>query len=254
MFQMFLVLFLIVLPVYSLDNGVGLTPALGWSTWNTFQGSVSDSLLRESADAMVSSGLLAAGYEYINLDDGWAIGRDGQGNIIVDPKLFPNGLKPVSDYIHSKGLKFGMYTARGSTTCMGRPGADGHEEQDAAFYASIGTDYLKEDSCGGHTNGTMWEQYERMKVALNRTGRPIYFSITQAESWNDGHPHMHCYGDGAFSTLFWCARSTCPASSRLCIPSPHTSSSCSQPLPPSSHFSGRLPPLPWIPALSQIPT
>lgn len=126
-----------------LDNGVGLTPAMGWSTWNTFQGKVSDALLRQSADAMVSSGLAAAGYQYVNLDDGWCVGRAPDGTLIPDPTLFPNGMKPVADYIHSKGLKFGMYTARGSTTCMGRPGANGHEAQDAATYAAWGVDYLK---------------------------------------------------------------------------------------------------------------
>jgi len=123
--------------------------------------------------------------------------------MVEDPKLFPDGMKAVVDYVHSKGLLFGIYTARGSLTCLGRPGSDGHEAQDAALWASWGVDYLKEDSCGGTTHGSMWEQYARMRDALNATGRPIYFSITQAESWDDGHPRMHCYGDGAFSTLFW---------------------------------------------------
>ena len=112
-------------------------------------------------------------------------------------------MKAVVDYVHSQGLKFGIYTARGSLTCLGRPGSDGHEVQDAALWASWGVDYLKEDSCGGTTHGTMWEQYARMRDALNATGRPILFSITQAQDWKDGHPRMHCYGDGAFSTLFW---------------------------------------------------
>jgi hypothetical protein len=131
------------------------------------------------------------------------VGRNASGFLIADPRLFPNGLKAVVDYVHSKGLKFGIYTARGSLTCMGRPGSDGHEAQDAALWASWGVDYLKEDSCGGTTHGTMWEQYARMRDALNATGRPIYFSITQAQDWSDGHPRMHCYGDAAFSTLFW---------------------------------------------------
>jgi hypothetical protein len=131
------------------------------------------------------------------------VGRNASGFMVEDPKLFPNGMKAVVDYVHSKGLLFGIYTARGSLTCLGRPGSDGHEAQDAALWASWGVDYLKEDSCGGTTHGSMWEQYARMRDALNATGRPIYFSITQAESWDDGHPRMHCYGDGAFSTLFW---------------------------------------------------
>ena len=191
----------------ALNNGMGLTPAMGWSSWNRFQGAVSDALLRESADGLVSSGLAAAGYKFVNLDDGWCVGRkgagEGEGDMIPDPKLFPNGMKAVADYVHSLNLSFGIYSARGSLTCLGRPGSDGHEEQDAALWASWGVDYVKEDSCGGTTHGTMWEQYARMRDALNKTGRPIYFSITQAQDWADGHPRMHCYGDGAFSTLYW---------------------------------------------------
>ena len=119
----------------ALDNGVGRLPALGFSTWNTFGGTVSDALLRETADAMASNGLLAAGYEYLNLDDGWCVGRDAAtGEMVPDPKLFPAGLKSVADYIHGKGLKFGIYTAHGSKTCLGRPGSDGHEALDAATF------------------------------------------------------------------------------------------------------------------------
>lgn len=125
--------------------------------------------------------------------------------MVADPKLFPLGLKPVFDYVHSLGLKAGIYTARGSLTCLGRPGSDSHEAQDAATFAAWGVDYLKEDSCGGTTHGTVWEQYARMRDALNATGRPIYYSITQALEWSDGHPHMHCYGDNVFTTLVWTA-------------------------------------------------
>jgi alpha-galactosidase len=133
----------------ALDNGVGRTPALGWSSWNTFGPAVSDALIRETADAMAANGLLDAGYEYINLDDGWAIGRDNvTGVIIPDPALFPFGMKPLIDYVHSKGLKFGIYTARGSLTCCGRPGSDMHEIIDAQTYALWGVDYLKGASIG----------------------------------------------------------------------------------------------------------
>ena len=124
----------------ALDNGIQL-PAMGWSSWNHFGGSVSDALLRECADAIVSSGLAAAGYSYVNLDDGWAQGRFANGTIYPDPSLFPNGIKAVVDYIHSKGLKFGIYTARGSTTCLGRPGSDSYEALDAQTYADWGVDY-----------------------------------------------------------------------------------------------------------------
>ena len=126
------------------------------------------------------------------------------GTIIADPNLFPNGLKPVVDYVRSKGLQFGIYTARGSTTCCGKPGSDGYEVIDANYYASIGVSYLKEDSCGGTTHGTVWEQYARMRDALNNTGKPIYFSVTEAVPWHDGHPKMSCYGqDSIFTVIPW---------------------------------------------------
>lgn len=119
---------------------------MGWSSWNTFAGSVSDALLREVADVMVSSGLQKAGYRYLNLDDGWAVGRTANGTIIADPKLFPLGIANLSAYIRSQSLSMGIYTARGSTTCLGRPGSDGYEALDAQTYADWSIEYLKEDS------------------------------------------------------------------------------------------------------------
>lgn len=130
------------LAVLALDNGHRL-PAMAWSSWNHFQGSVSDPLLREVADAMVSSGLRDLGYKWLNLDDGWAVGRMPNGTIIPDPKLFPYGLGNLSAYIRSQGLEMGIYTARGSQTCLGRPGSDGYEQIDADFYAYSGITYLK---------------------------------------------------------------------------------------------------------------
>ena len=109
--------------VLSLDNGLGLTPPLGFSTWNHFGPKIDAAILRQTADAMASNGLQAAGYQYVNLDDGWAIGRNANGTLKHDPELFPHGIKPVADYVHSKGMLFGIYTARGSGTCMGRPGS-----------------------------------------------------------------------------------------------------------------------------------
>ena len=144
-------------------------------------------------------------------------------------------MAPLIAYVHSKGLKFGIYTARGSTTCLGRPGSDSHEQQDADTYAAWGVDYLKEDSCGGTTHGTVWQQvrdaplrlssrvppqlarlppppqYSVMRDALNASGRPIYFSITQGIPWTDGHPLMHCYGNSAFTVLGWLAEGLDPA-------------------------------------------
>ena len=134
-------------------------------------------------------------------DDGWAVNRTAAGVLIADPKLFPpsapganDGLKLVADYIHSKKMKFGIYTARGSRTCLGRPGSDSHEELDARTWAEWGVDYLKEDSCGGVTHGSVWQQYAKMRDALNATGRPIYYSITQGVIYNDGPKRlkMHC--------------------------------------------------------------
>ena len=136
----------------ALDNGLGVAgPSMGWSSWNHFggngshgNGKLNDTVLRQVADAMVSSGLARVGYEYVNLDDGWAIGRyPGNKSLIPDPDLFPYGIKPIADYVHGLGLKFGIYTARGSTTCMGRPGSDSHETIDASTFASWGVDYLK---------------------------------------------------------------------------------------------------------------
>eukprot|EP01012_Entosiphon_sulcatum_P006401 TRINITY_DN13011_c0_g1_i1.p1 TRINITY_DN13011_c0_g1~~TRINITY_DN13011_c0_g1_i1.p1 ORF type:complete len:424 (+),score=61.20 TRINITY_DN13011_c0_g1_i1:49-1320(+) len=190
-----------------LNNGVGLTPAMGFSTWNHFQERISDGLIRQLADAMAANGLRDAGYVYLNVDDGWAVGRsNATGEIIPDPKLFPNGMKSLADYVHSRGLRFGIYTARGSRTCLGRPGSDGYEAIDARTYAQWGVDYLKEDSCGGTEHGTIWEQYVRMRDALNATGRPIYFSVTQLLPYTDAYPDMHCYGSTAFTTFPWTAQ------------------------------------------------
>eukprot|EP00929_Paragymnodinium_shiwhaense_P060756 TRINITY_DN30326_c0_g1_i2.p1 TRINITY_DN30326_c0_g1~~TRINITY_DN30326_c0_g1_i2.p1 ORF type:complete len:634 (-),score=99.44 TRINITY_DN30326_c0_g1_i2:327-2171(-) len=193
-------------PGCSLDNGVDPTPAMGWSSWNHFLGNVNESLLIGAADVMVSSGLREAGYKYINLDDGWAVARDSMGRLVADSKKFPNGIKYVADEIHKRGLKFGLYTARGSRTCMGRPGSDSHEVLDAQTFADWGVDYLKEDSCGGTYHGTIWEQYALMRDALNRTGRPIYFSITQLVPWDNytQYRNMWCPGyGGLFSVKDW---------------------------------------------------
>lgn len=160
---------LVVDSAWALDNGHDL-PGMGWSSWNHFAGGVNETILMQAADVMVDKGLREAGYVYVNLDDGWAVGRNATGFLEYDPHKFPRGIQYIADYIHSKGLKFGIYTARGSRTCMGRPGSDMHEQLDADLWASWGVDYLKEDSCGGTTHGTMWEQYARMRDALNATG------------------------------------------------------------------------------------
>jgi len=133
---------------------------------------------------MVEYGLAEVGYEYLNIDDCWASHRDDTGRIVPDVNAFPDGMKDVADYVHSKGYKFGIYSDRGNLTCAGRPGSDGYEIMDAQTYAEWGVDYLKEDSCfasGDHQDAFL--QYAAMRDALNQTGRPIYFSLCGWNSW-----------------------------------------------------------------------
>ena len=126
---------------------VAPTPPMGWNSWNHFACDVSDSLIRGTADAMVSSGMRDAGYRYVVIDDCWQVARAADGTIVADSARFPDGIKALADYVHSKGLKFGIYTDAGTKTCQGRPGSLGHEEQDARTYAAWGVDYVKEDWC-----------------------------------------------------------------------------------------------------------
>ena len=113
------------------ENGLARTPPMGWNSWNKFAGRVDDAAVRGMADAMVSSGMKDAGYEFIVIDDCWQVARDAAGNIVIDKDQFPNGMKALADYVHSKGLKFGIYSDAGTQTCAGRPGSAGHEFQDA---------------------------------------------------------------------------------------------------------------------------
>ncbi len=154
------------------------TPPMGWNSWNKFACDVSEDLIMGMADAMVSSGMKDAGYEYVVIDDCWQVGRDENGEIIVDKERFPHGIKYLADYIHSKGLKFGIYSCAGSETCAGRPGGLGHEYQDARSYASWGVDYLKYDWCNTTTQDSR-SSYTNMRDALYTAGRPIVFSICE---------------------------------------------------------------------------
>lgn len=160
------------------------TPQLGWNSWNTFGCNVNENMIKEMADAMVASGMRDAGYEYINIDDCWHGKRDKQGNIQADKKLFPSGMKALADYVHSKGLKLGIYSDAGNTTCAGRPGSRGHEYQDALTYSSWGIDYLKYDWCDTENINPVGA-YTTMRDALFSAGRPIVFSICQ---WGDNKP------------------------------------------------------------------
>ena len=130
--------------VLAIDNGAGLTPAMGYNTWNDFRCSgITADHVKEVADKFDELKLKSFGYEYVNIDDCWCTARDAQGHLVPDPSAFPNGMKAVGDYIHDKGLKFGIYTDRGTKTCDGRPAAQGYEAQDAQTFASWGVDYLK---------------------------------------------------------------------------------------------------------------
>ncbi|SDD90113.1 alpha-galactosidase [Paenibacillus sp. CF095] len=156
---------------------LGFAPALGWNSWNTFTWDINEQLIRDVADVFVSEGYLAAGYEYIVIDDCWSLKeRDANGNLVADPEKFPSGMKALSDYIHSKGLKFGMYSCVGTHTCAGYPGSFEHEFQDAALFAEWGVDYLKYDYCfkPRHISGELL--YKRMSLALKNCGRDILFS------------------------------------------------------------------------------
>jgi alpha-galactosidase len=152
------------------------TPPMGWNSWNKFACNVNEQLIRETADAMVGTGMQAAGYKYVNIDDCWQVGRDAQGTIVADPSRFSSGIKALADYVHSKGLKLGVYTDAGTLTCQKRPGSLGHELQDAKTYAAWGVDYVKIDWC--HAEGLDPEvQYAKFRDALAQSGRPIVFSI-----------------------------------------------------------------------------
>jgi len=155
---------------------LALTPPMGWNSWNKFGCDVSEQLIRETADAMVSSGMKSAGYQYVNVDDCWQVSRDAQGTIVADPKRFPSGIKALADYVHNKGLKLGVYTDAGRLTCQKRPGSYQHELIDARTYARWGVDYVKVDWC--HAEGLDPEvEYVRFRDALMHSGRSIVFSI-----------------------------------------------------------------------------
>jgi len=149
---------------------------MGWNTFNTFAGNFDENLIREMADIMVSSGLRDAGYEYIIIDDNWTGQRDSLGFLTVDKKRFPSGMKAISDYIHSKGLKLGLYSDAGYKTCGGYVSSRGHEFQDAIMFAKWGADYLKYDWCNSENLNPIGA-YTTMRNALYAAGRPIVFSL-----------------------------------------------------------------------------
>jgi alpha-galactosidase len=176
------------------SDTLALTPPMGWNSWNCFETDVNEWKLREITDLIVSNGMKDAGYEYVVVDDCWQISRDENGEIVADPERFPSGIKALADYVHSKGLKFGLYSDAGSKTCAGRPGSRGYQFQDARTYAKWGVDFLKYDWCSNEGQNAE-AAYRTMSDALKATGRPILFSLCEWGSnepwkWGKGVGHM----------------------------------------------------------------
>ena len=165
-------------------EGLADTPPMGWNSWNKFACNINEKLIREIADAMVETGLRDMGYVYLNLDDCWHGPRVSLGFIQADPEKFPSGMKALADYVHSKGLKIGLYSDAGRSTCGGRPGSFGHEYQDALQYAKWGIDYLKYDWCDSEDINPVGA-YNLMRDALHAAGRPIFFSMCE---WGSSKP------------------------------------------------------------------
>jgi len=168
----------------ALNNGLGRTPQMAWNSWNHYQCDINETIMMRTIDAMVTTGLLAAGYNYVNVDDCWASTRLANGTVTSDPKTFPSGMAALVDYAHARGLKFGLYSDAGYKTCAGRPGSLGYEQIDADTYAAWNVDYLKYDNC--NTDGSIPEKrYPIMRDALNNTGKPIFYSMCE---WGVDNP------------------------------------------------------------------
>src|SRR5207245_124793 len=171
-------------PGAALDNGLARTPPMGWNSWNHFGCNVSEQLIKETADAIVATGSCDAGYRYVVIDDCWQVARDAAGTLVADSTRLSHGSKALADYVHARGLGFGIYTDAGTNTCQRRPGTYGHEEQDARTFAAWGVDYVKEDWC--HAEGLdAPTQYAKFRDALAKAGRPIVFSICE---WGSNEP------------------------------------------------------------------
>jgi len=181
-----ILLFVFVGVCLGINNGLGRTPQMGWNSWNHFHCNINEKLIQQTADAIVSTGLAAAGYKYVNLDDCWQVSRDADGIIQPDPHAFPSGMRALADYIHAKKLKFGLYSDAGYKTCAGRPASLGYETKDANTYAKWTVDYLKYDNC--NTDGSIPEKrYPVMRDALNASGRSIFYSMCE---WGVDQPAL----------------------------------------------------------------
>lgn len=168
-----------------LDNGLGRTPPMGWNSWNHYGCNVAETVVRQSADFILTSGLANLGYRYINIDDCWAQWhRDSNGFLVSNSTSFPSGIKSLAEYMHSRGLLLGIYSSAGSRTCQGQPGSLFYEERDADTFASWGVDYLKYDNCHNKKIPSV-PRYLRMSQALRNAGRPMFYSICQ---WGRNDP------------------------------------------------------------------
>ena len=166
-------------------EGLAFTPPMGWNSWNSFHQHINEKVVRETAEAMIASGMRDAGYVYIVIDDTWSLrDRDENGNLVADPEKFPSGMKALGDWLHEKGFKFGIYGCAGTKTCGGYPGSWGYEFQDARLFASWGVDYLKYDWCNRGTADAR-DAYSRMSAALRAAGRPVVFSLCE---WGQNRP------------------------------------------------------------------
>lgn len=165
--------------IFQLNNGLARTPQMGWNSWNFFACNINETVIKETADALISTGLAELGYVYVNIDDCWSsTKRDSKGQLIPDPKTFPSGIKALADYVHEKGLKLGIYSDAGAFTCEVRPGSLFHEKDDAELFASWGVDYLKYDNCF-NLGINPKERYPPMRDALNSTGRKMFYSLCE---------------------------------------------------------------------------
>ena len=176
----------------AIDVSLAPTPPMGFNTWNKFGCNVDEKLIRETADALVATGMLEVGYKYLVIDDCWQVARDASGRIMADPRRFPGGMKALADYVHGKGLLFGLYTDVGPKTCAGRPASFGFEDMDAASYAEWGVDYVKVDWCNADNLDPRVE-YTKFRDALRKAGRPIVLSICE---WGRNDPWTWAPGVG----------------------------------------------------------
>jgi alpha-galactosidase len=165
-------------------NGLALTPPMGWNSWNKFGCRIDEATVRKMADAIATNGMKQAGYSYVIIDDCWHGARDADGFITADATKFPSGIKALADYVHARGLKFGIYSDAGAKTCGGKPGSQGHEYQDALTYARWGVDYLKYDWCSTGVRNAE-EAYALMADAIRAAGRPMVLAICE---WGNNRP------------------------------------------------------------------